>query len=125
MHFAAEEPPSAFVVVQSVMMMPAKPHSFLCSGCAQIVAVGGVDTVYLVVGGHDRLWLGFFDCNFEALQIDSRRARSETMPRYAAAVFFLIVAGVMFDGRSDPVPALDASCEGLPPFFRWTSGSPE
>lgn len=31
MHFAAEEPPSAFVVVQSVMMMPAKPHSFLAA----------------------------------------------------------------------------------------------
>ena len=30
-YFGAEEPPSAFVVVQSVMMMPAKPHSFLAA----------------------------------------------------------------------------------------------
>ena len=31
--------------------------------------------------------------------------------RYAAAVFFLIVAGVMFDGRSDPVLSLHTACE--------------
>ena len=83
-----------------------------CSGRAQIVAVGGMDTVYLVVGGHDRLWLGFFDCNFEALQVNLSQGALGDDARYAAAVFFLIVAGVMFDGRSDPVPALDASCEG-------------
>ena len=59
-----------------------------CSGRAQIVAVGGVDTVYLVVGGHDRLWLGFFDCNFEALQIDLTQSALGDDARYAAAVFF-------------------------------------
>lgn len=82
-----------------------------CSGCAQIVAVGGVDTVYLVVGGHDRLWLGFFDCNFEALQIDLTQSALGDDARYAAAVFFLIVAGVMFDGRSDAVLSLHTACE--------------
>lgn len=110
MHFAAEEPPSAFVVVQSVMMMPAKPHSFLAA-VPQIVAVGGVDTVYLVVGGHDRLWLGFLDCNFEALQVNLTQGALGNDARYAAAVFFLIVAGVMFDGRSDPVLSLHTACE--------------
>ena len=82
-----------------------------CSGRAQIVAVGGVDTVYLVVGGHDRLWLGFFDCNFEALQIDLTQSALGDDARYAAAVFFLIVAGVMFDGRSDAVLSLHTACE--------------
>ena len=82
-----------------------------CSGRAQIVAVGGVDTVYLVVGGHDRLWLGFFDCNFEALQINLTQSALGDDARYAAAVFFLIVAGVMFDGRSDPVLSLHTACE--------------
>lgn len=112
MHFAAEEPPSAFVVTPVRHDDAGKAPFLSCSGCAQIVAVGGVDTVYLVVGGHDRLWLGFFDCNFEALQIDLTQSALGDDARYAAAVFFLIVAGVMFDGRSDPVPALDASCEG-------------
>ena len=31
------------------------------------------------------------------------------------AVFFLINAGVMINGCSDPVPALDGSCEGCRP----------
>ena len=82
-----------------------------CSDRAQIIAVGGVDTVYLVVGGHDRLWLGFFDCNFEALQIDLTQSALGDDARYAAAVFFLIVAGVMFDGRSDAVLSLHTACE--------------
>ena len=82
-----------------------------CSGRAQIVAVGGMDTVYLVVGGHDRHWLGFFDGDFEALQVNLTQGALGDDTRYAAAVFFLIVAGVMFDGRSDPVLSLHTACE--------------
>ncbi len=60
-----------------------------CSGCATDRSCWRCGTpVYLVVGGHDRFWLGFFDCNFEALQIDLTQSALGDDARYAAAVFF-------------------------------------
>ena len=88
-----------------------KAPFFSCCRCAEIVTVGGVDAVYFVVGRHDRFRLGLFDCNFEAFPIDLTQGALGNDARYAAAVFFLIVAGVMFDGRSDAVLSLHTACE--------------
>ena len=87
------------------------PAFFSCCRCAEVVTVGGVDAIYFVVGRHDRFRLGLFDCNFEAFQIDLTQGALGNDARYAAAVFFLIVAGVMFDGRSDAVLSLHTACE--------------
>ena len=70
-----------------------------------------MDAIYFVVGRHDHFRLGLFDCNFEAIPIDLTQGALGNDARYAAAVFFLIVAGVMFDGRSDAVLSLHTACE--------------
>ena len=76
------------------------------------MAVGGMDAVDLVVAGHDGTGMRGAHTQFKPQKIDFAQRALGDHGGHTAAVFFLVVAGEVFDGHSASFRCLNALGEG-------------